>query len=129
MSDNKVVRWGFSAEIDPLGSYVTYHDYMMLKEDNDRLRAELANLQARDIHTCWAECPRPMCVMRRERDRAVAELAEAKAKRVPDAYEKAIAAALDFIGTVAPGASWWDDVWPEHEAAMLAAANKHGGEQ
>lgn len=39
MSNSNVVRWGFTAEIDPLGSYVTYHDYMMLKEENDRLRA------------------------------------------------------------------------------------------
>ena len=45
---------------------------------------------------------------------------------VPDGQlavtQAALKAALDFLGTVAGGSSWWDDVWPEHEAAMLAAA-------
>jgi len=31
---------------------------------------------------------------------------------------KAVDAATDFAGTVAGGASWWDDVWAEHAAAL-----------
>ena len=38
------------------------------------------------------------------------------------AYKNALDAALAFIGDVAPGASWWDDVWAEHERAILSAA-------
>lgn len=47
---------------------------------------------------------------------------------VPDAHKKAMAALLDFAQTVGGSSSFWDDVWPEHDAAMLAAApNKEGG--
>lgn len=43
------------------------------------------------------------------------------------ALEIALDAALDFAGTVAGGASWWDDVWANHEAAIDAArAAKEG---
>ena len=35
-----------------------------------------------------------------------------------DALSAGLAAALDFAGTVAGGASWWEDVWKEHEAAI-----------
>ena len=35
-----------------------------------------------------------------------------------DALSAGLAAALDFVGTVAGGASWWEDVWKEHEAAI-----------
>ncbi len=34
---------------------------------------------------------------------------------------KAVDAATDFAGTVAGGASWWDDVWDEHFRALDAA--------
>lgn len=34
---------------------------------------------------------------------------------------KAVDAATDFAGTVAGGASWWDDVWAEHFRALDAA--------
>ena len=40
-----------------------------------------------------------------------------------DALRAGLAAALDFAGTVAGGASWWDDVWKEHDAAI--AGEKH----
>ena len=42
-----------------------------------------------------------------------------------DALVNACKALEDFASTVAPSSSWWDDVWPEHEAAILAA--KKGG--
>lgn len=48
-------------------------------------------------------------ILTAENERLRAELAEA---------QRAVEALLDFAGTVAPGASWWEDVWPEHEAAM-----------
>ena len=31
---------------------------------------------------------------------------------------RAVDAATDFAGTVAGGASWWDDVWSGHESAL-----------
>lgn len=31
---------------------------------------------------------------------------------------KAVDAATEFAGTVAGGASWWDDVWADHQAAL-----------
>lgn len=34
---------------------------------------------------------------------------------------RAVDAATDFAGTVAGGASWWNDVWSEHESALDAA--------
>lgn len=46
---------------------------------------------------------------------------------------KAVDAATDFAGTVAGGASWWDDVWADHAAALDRAreriSNAQGGEQ
>ena len=65
-----------------------------------------------------------------EVERLRAELAT-KSKRVTDlglavvslraelaASKRAIEALVEFASTVAPGSSWWDDTWPEHEAAM-----------
>ncbi len=40
MSD--VLRWGVSMARDPIGHFVTYHDYAMLQEECERLRAALA---------------------------------------------------------------------------------------
>lgn len=37
---------------------------------------------------------------------------------------KAVDAATDFIGTVAGGASWWDDVWADHAAALDRARER-----
>ncbi len=36
------------------------------------------------------------------------------------ALECALDAAMDFLGTVAGGASWWDDVWAEHQTKIDA---------
>src|SRR5574343_383513 len=81
MNDTKVVRWSFSMEIDPLGSYVTYHDYMMLKEDNDRLRAEL---ERRKLLCDGLNAD--MLRHHEEAEKLRAGLVEAKAQRVPDGY-------------------------------------------
>ena len=49
----------------------------LLTEVADRLD----NLFASGIHTCHADCQRPMCVLRRERDKAHADLARVTAER------------------------------------------------
>ncbi len=57
------------------------------------------------------------------RDMVTAAIAQQSARRpeLVEAQDRAIAALLDFASTVAGGASWWDDVWPEHEAALDVA--------
>ena len=49
----------------------------LLTEAADRLD----HLFASGIHTCHADCQRPMCVLRRERDKALAELERVTAER------------------------------------------------
>lgn len=41
----------------------------------------IEHLYASGIHTCHADCQRPMCVLRRERDKALAELERVTAER------------------------------------------------
>jgi hypothetical protein len=48
------------------------------REQRDRLAKEVENLRAAQIHTCHDRCQKPMCVMRRQRDR----LAEALGKLI-----------------------------------------------
>jgi predicted RNase H-like nuclease (RuvC/YqgF family) len=52
-----------------------------MREQRDRLAEEIENLKASGIHTCHDQCKRPMCVMRRERDRLQNELNELKEDR------------------------------------------------
>ena len=47
----------------------------------------IEHLYASGIHTCHADCQRPMCVLRRERDKALAELERVKAERDAKAEE------------------------------------------
>jgi hypothetical protein len=42
---------------------------MRITEQRDRLAEEVENLKASGIHTCHDQCKRPMCAMRRQRDR------------------------------------------------------------
>lgn len=79
-------------------------DLAKAKVADDVVRAQLSEAQARierlreDVHTAWS--------------------AERECRERLAASQRAVDAAIDFAGTVAPGASWWDDVWPEHEAAL-----------
>jgi transposase-like protein len=45
-----------------------------LEKERDEAREELDNQKALTIHTCHDHCKRPMCVLRRERDEARAEV-------------------------------------------------------
>ena len=47
----------------------------------------IEHLYASGIHTCHADCQRPMCVLRRERDKALAELERVTAERGAKAEE------------------------------------------
>jgi hypothetical protein len=49
------------------------HYERILKERDEAIR-QFENLKASSIHTCHDQCQRPMCVLRRERDEARAEL-------------------------------------------------------
>ena len=54
-----------------------------LTAERDRLKAELDNLRATDIHSCHDGCQRPACVMRRERDALKAENERLRASHEP----------------------------------------------
>ena len=43
-----------------------------LERERDEARMQLENIKAISTHTCHAQCQRPMCVLRRERDEALA---------------------------------------------------------
>jgi len=45
-----------------------------LQAENKQLRAENERLSADGIHTCHDQCPRYACVLRRERDAALADV-------------------------------------------------------
>ena len=54
-----------------------------LTAERDRLKAELDNVRATDIHSCHDGCQRPACVMRRERDALKAENERLRASHEP----------------------------------------------
>ena len=47
-----------------------------LERERDKAIRQLENLNATAIHSCYNECQRPMCVLRRERDEAREALRE-----------------------------------------------------
>lgn len=51
-----------------------------------------------------------------EKDKEIQKLREELA-----VTNKALDAAIDFAGTVGGSSSWWEEVWPEHEAAIDAS--------
>ena len=79
---------GLSEPCEPTETACTFDPSpRALYEDNCRLRAALANEQARGVHTCHEQCQRPMCVMQRaitERDSIIERLRDrlAEAERL-----------------------------------------------
>lgn len=80
--------------------------------------ARIAELESR-VHTCGPTCSKAGCINRRLAAEVEALRAELDAHRLyARQLCKAIDAATDFAGTVAGGASWWDDVWAKHHSAL-----------
>lgn len=84
---------------------ITAPDPTALGKLLDDAADRIEHLFASGIQTCHADCQRPMCVLRRERDKAHANLAQVTAER--DDYrdriagtERDIAAALDETHTL-----------------------------
>jgi hypothetical protein len=76
-------------------------------DEIERLRAALANEQARGVHTCHEHCERPMCVMQRaitERDSIIerlrARLAEAERDAARYRWLRLDPRTLDAVGVV-----------------------------
>ena len=57
------------------GGYTPSGDYIPSAAMSEivALRQRVAELEVGRVHTCHANCQRPMCVMRRERDAALAD--------------------------------------------------------
>ena len=60
---------------------ITAPDPTALGKLLDDAADRIEHLFASEIHTCHADCQRPMCVLRRERDKAHADLARVTAER------------------------------------------------
>ena len=60
---------------------ITAPDPTALGKLLDDAADRIEHLFASGIHTCHADCQRPMCVLRRERDKALADLARVTAER------------------------------------------------
>lgn len=60
---------------------ITAPDPTALGKLLDDAADRIEHLFASGIHTCHADCQRPMCVLRRERDKARADLARVTAER------------------------------------------------
>ena len=74
--------------------------------DGNHIRAEFARYLHEHTHTRWGLDAALMHVGRICYDQGVKD------------------AATDFAGTVAGGASWWDDVWADHAAALDRARER-----
>jgi hypothetical protein len=93
-----------------------------LKRERDMLMETLRdemdeNLRLRELGGAWPD----------ENITAMTErlIRELEAHRLyARALCKAVDAATDFAGTVAGGASWWDDVWADHAAALDRARER-----
>jgi hypothetical protein len=72
-------------------------------EQRDRLAKEVENLKVSGIHSCHDQCKRPMCVMRRQRDRlaeALRELCETLLKDKPRDITELLNKAGDALAAV-----------------------------
>jgi len=70
-----------------------------------RLKEELGNERARGIHSCSEYCTRPMCVLRRERDKLKADKVELVGKIE---FVKAIANNAIYF---ADNSDYWGSLW------------------
>jgi hypothetical protein len=71
---------------------ITAPDPTTLGKLIDDAADRIEHLFARGIHTCHDDCQRPMCVLRRERDKALADLAALRARAesaTPDHFRDA----------------------------------------
>ena len=66
---------------------ITAPDPTALGKLLDDAADRIEHLFASGIHTCHADCQRPMCVLRRERDKAHADLARVTAERTQEYNE------------------------------------------
>jgi hypothetical protein len=108
------------------------------REQRDRLAEEIENLKASGIHTCHDQCKRPMCVMRRERERykiALDKYSEDEAtntllglKEQRDRLAEACKLLMRVIGD--PAENWWpteDEVNAAWNSGSEALAAWKGG--
>ena len=90
----------------------------LLTEAADRLD----NLFASGIHTCHADCQRPMCVLRRERDKAQADLARVTHERKDYWRERLVADGVlvpaEQLASVTAERQNWKE-WAEEARAMF----------
>ena len=103
----------------------------LLTEAADRID----HLFASGIHTCHADCQRPMCVLRRERDKALAELAALRARvdeleaALRDACESSDSAGYGMIATtfILDLLARAESATPDHirDAAKMVSSAKH----
>lgn len=112
------------------GAYCMAYSWCDSHHPEREARAWLADQQQRGRYADYVvACVRVVP----QKDRLLAEAAEALAQlgRELEAQRlyaralcKAVDAATDFAGTVAGGASWWDDVWTDHAAALDRARDR-----
>jgi hypothetical protein len=73
-----------------------------LRAENARLKRDMANLKANGIHSCHADCQRPLCVTQRENARLTEE--NERLREALEAAGQALWNALDHLGVDDPDA-------------------------
>lgn len=115
------------------GSYCIAYSWPDTMNPEREARAWLADHKARHPDSQYAGYVVACVRVVPQKDRLLAEAAHALAQlgRELDAQRlyaralcKAVDAATDFAGTVAGGASWWDDVWAGHAATLDRARER-----
>lgn len=115
------------------GSYCIAYSWPETLSPEREARAWLASHKARFPDSQYAGFVVACVRVVPQKDRMLTEAAEAleqlgrelEAQRLyARALCKAMDAATDFAGTVAGGASWWDDVWADHTAALDRARDR-----
>ena len=115
------------------GAYCMAYSWPDSHHPEREARAWLADQQQRFPSGRYADYVVACVRVVPQKDRLLAEAAEALAQHGREleaqrlyarALCKAVDAATDFAGTVAGGASWWDDVWADHAAALDRARDR-----